>query len=320
MTVNPIIPIPIMAVICIAFIAIKRKGKFPFIRQIIMVILLFMINLRIMIPNDELAVKVHSVEANVLFVIDDTISMVARDYEDGKPRLDGAKKDCEYIIDRMTGSKFAVVSFHNNGQILCPYSKETEFVKNTINAIYPLDVYSAKGSNFEVSKENIMNMLNQGEKMSNGYNVVFFISDGEDNKNDKLPSFAEAGKLVNQGAVLGYGTEKGGKMYARSYNDAEETVVQYYDYDNGYTDAISKINEKNLEKIADDLGVQYVHMTDQKRIDSIIDDILANVEKTTKEDYEQGYDETYYFFAIALLGMFIWEFFLLHKKIRENRI
>lgn len=52
MIINPIIPIWLMAIICIALAIFKRKGKFAYIRQIIMIILLFMINLRMMIPTD----------------------------------------------------------------------------------------------------------------------------------------------------------------------------------------------------------------------------------------------------------------------------
>ena len=324
MTINPIIPIPIMAIICIALLCLKRRGKFPFVRQIIMVLLLFLINLRIMIPNDNVEVTTHTVEANVLFVIDDTISMVARDYDNGQktdaPRLEGVKKDCEYIIDRMTGSKFSVISFHNNSQILCPYSKETEFVKSSINAIYPLDIYSATGSSIEVCKDNMLNMLRHGEKTGTGYNVVFFISDGEDNVNDVLGSFEELKQYIDHGAVLGYGPEKGGEMYVRQYDTKEETLVEYYDYEEGYQTAISKLDETNLKHIASDLGVDYIHMTNKEKLDAVIDDVLTKVATTTKQSFEQGYDETYYIFAFILLGMFVWEFFLMHKTIRENRI
>ena len=37
MRINPIIPIWLMAIICVVLILIKRRGFFPFLRQIIMV-------------------------------------------------------------------------------------------------------------------------------------------------------------------------------------------------------------------------------------------------------------------------------------------
>ena len=49
MIVSPIIPIWLMGIICVILIILKSKNWKTFIRQIIIVILLFLINLRIMI-------------------------------------------------------------------------------------------------------------------------------------------------------------------------------------------------------------------------------------------------------------------------------
>ena len=43
---EPIIPIWLMVIICIGLLAIKRKGIAPYIRQVLIVLLLFAINLR----------------------------------------------------------------------------------------------------------------------------------------------------------------------------------------------------------------------------------------------------------------------------------
>ena len=40
-----------MIILCIGLIALKRKGIIPFIRQILMVVLIFIINLRPMIMS-----------------------------------------------------------------------------------------------------------------------------------------------------------------------------------------------------------------------------------------------------------------------------
>ena len=92
MIINPIIPIWLMAVICIILLVLKRKGIFPYIRQIIVILLLFVINLRIMIP-DEIEVSSPKIDAKVIFVIDNTISMNAVDYNGETERLEGAKTD-----------------------------------------------------------------------------------------------------------------------------------------------------------------------------------------------------------------------------------
>lgn len=113
MIVNPIIPIWIMALICIAIVLINIKnGKYNIIKQIIISILIFMINLRIMVPYKGNENQITN-ELDVLFVIDNTISMVAEDYNQNMKRIEGVKKDCNYIIDNIPGAKFSVISFNN---------------------------------------------------------------------------------------------------------------------------------------------------------------------------------------------------------------
>ena len=109
MIINPIIPIWLMAVICVGIILLKRKGIWPFIRQILIAILLFVINLRIMVPGSVEHVQKQEMNAYVLFVVDDTISMLANDYDDGRTRLEGVREDCSYIMDKLPGARFAVI-------------------------------------------------------------------------------------------------------------------------------------------------------------------------------------------------------------------
>ena len=83
MTINPLIPIPIMLIIVALVIVMKRKGAWNFIRQIIIALLLFLINLRIMIPTGEVPVLTNDID--ILFVVDNTISMLAEDHNgDGR--------------------------------------------------------------------------------------------------------------------------------------------------------------------------------------------------------------------------------------------
>ena len=75
MITNPIIPVWLMGILCVFFLCLKRKGKFNYIRQILIVVLLFVINLRIMISDGEAETVMAG--ADVLFVVDNTISMLA---------------------------------------------------------------------------------------------------------------------------------------------------------------------------------------------------------------------------------------------------
>ena len=95
-----------MVIICVALLAIKRKGIAPYIRQVLMVLILFAINLRPMYISSEVKVLRQKLNCYCIIVVDDTLSMMAEDYDgddDKVTRMDGAKADIEYITKKMTG-------------------------------------------------------------------------------------------------------------------------------------------------------------------------------------------------------------------------
>ena len=179
-----------------------------------------------------------------------------------------------------------------------------------------------KGTDISICKSNILTELKSAE--ANGaYTVVFFISDGEDNKSEKDYGFEELAEYIDYGAVLGYGTEQGGEMYVRSYYDSEDEepqAVQTYSSNLGYVNAISKIDEDNLKHIAKSLGVEYVYMNDVTKLDTIINHVLDNIEVGAQEKTEQGQDDTYFYFVIALLVMVIVECIFTKKQLSERKV
>lgn len=99
MIINPIIPVWLMGILCVFLLFMKRKGTYNLIKQIVIVILLFVINLRIMIGNGD--VDTVTVDADVLFVVDNTISMLAEDYNGTERRMDAVKEDLRYIMEQL---------------------------------------------------------------------------------------------------------------------------------------------------------------------------------------------------------------------------
>ena len=108
----PIIPIWIMIIICIFLIIVILKTNKKDIIKILIIILLFLINLRIMIPSKNSQTLSNNLD--VLFVIDNTLSMNTEDYDGNKTRMYALKKDCKYIMKRLNGAKFSIITFNNN--------------------------------------------------------------------------------------------------------------------------------------------------------------------------------------------------------------
>lgn len=318
MIVSPIIPILLMIPISIIFIAIiiKNKGsKITLINRILITILLFVINLRTMIPKDN--IQIMSNNLDVLFVIDNTISMIADDYGNNKTRLEAVKNDCKYIINELSGAKFSVITFNDICQIVIPYTKDANMTVEAIEAIKIAEPTYAKGSTLNIAIYNMKKTLEASEEKKDRTRVVFFISDGEITNEEKLKSFNSLKKYIYNGAVLGYGTNKGGNMKVKySYKDEEEYLEDKTTNEYPYPKAVSKIDENNLKQIASDIGVEYIHMNKQSDIDKKIKEIKKEIQKgISEEDKKTAYEDIYYIFVIPLIVLVAFEFINYKKRL-----
>ncbi len=112
---------------------------------------------------------------------------------------------------------------------------------------------------------------------------------------------------------MGYGTKEGGNMYVKSYyDDRKELLEDTSDYP--YKPAVSKIDEDNLKKIADDLGVDYINMNDGSALDKVVEKSRGTAESTDKGK-TIGYVDIYYLFAALFAGLVVYEFFDMRKKV-----
>ncbi len=316
MRINPIIPIWLMAILCVGMLFLKRRNMRAYIRQIIAVVLIFLINLRIMVPSANVSTNTQTLDTYVLFVVDDTISMLARDYDGDTERLTAVKKDCSHIIEQLDGAKFAVISFNNNANLVAPYTDNSEYANDVIDSLYPLDSLYARGTSMNVCIDVMTDTLKRAREKADGSVVVFFISDGEITNGDKLESFKSAAKYVDGGAVLGYGTKDGGNMYVKSYYTDQEELLEDT---SGYPrkPAVSKIDEKNLKSIADDLGISYINMNDSTNVDPVIKKIQREATGDSKTGKVKGFVDIYYIFVAMLAVLLVLDFVDIRRKTRE---
>ena len=324
MIINPIIPIWLMSIISIILFIIvlfwnkiirnivkekdktKRQKKlikkylFSIFIKTLIIINLFIINLRIMVVDKGISQNIVS-NVDVLFVIDTTISMKAEDYNGKKTRLEGIYKDTEYIIENLAGANFSVIEFNNSAKVLLPFVDDPDLVISEIYALDAPDEFYATGSSLNIVKETLKEVLEKEKEKENTV-IVFFISDGEitSKKDNKLKSFSDLKQYIDGGAVLGYGTTKGGKMENYILDGEKKYIIDWTTYPS--KDALSRIDEKNLKQLANDLGIDYIKMDKTSNIDSK----LRKIEKTAKtevvgEKKIEFYNDTYYLYSIPLI-------------------
>ena len=310
MTINPIIPIPAMIIICIILLLMKRKGVLPYIVQVLIVILLFVVNLRIMIHSYDVQMKEYPLD--ILFVIDDTISMQAEDYNGENPRMSGVKEDCKHIMDTFPGARYSVITFANEARQMIPYTSDVSMVYQMIGSLHGQSKYYAKGTSFSDVISAMKRTLDKGEDKKT---VVFFISDGEVTNRGRLESFAELSEYIGGGAVLGYGTEEGGYMKAPAYSGEDVEYIEIQDYDYNYVKAVSCIDESNLNEIAEDLDLKYIHMTKTEKIDSTLDGLKNFSDGVSQLQKTEGFTDIYYWFLIPLVALLVFDLIYCKRKL-----
>jgi len=320
MIINPIIPIWLMSILCVLMLCMKRKGVWNFVRQIIIVALVFALNLRIMVRTSD-AEKVE-IDVDVLFIVDNSMSMLAEDFDGDGRRIDAVRSDCDYIMEKLVGARFSVIEFGNYAYRLTPYTDDLNSVRISLSSLEGQTQYYAQGTSLNQPHVVIQEALEKNyERHPERTQILFYFSDGEITaKNEKLQSYSDLADYIDGGAVIGYGTEEGGRMKVHSYEGdyGEPFYMQTRDKSGKLVDAISYLDESNLKRIANDLELNYYHADNEASVRDVILDLtdylneLAEKGKTGTE----GYSETYFWFAIPLVGLLVYDMIYYKRRLR----
>mgnify|MGYP000137204107 CR=1 FL=1 len=225
---------------------------------------------------------------DVVFAIDTTSSMVAEDYDGTNPRLDGVRKDVADLSKELAGARFSIVSFNSASTLVLPYTTDTEAVNSAMGTVTPEITYYSKGSTIDQPLDLLKSHIAQNVKSKPGrVQVLFYFGDGEQTASNKPKSLSPLKSLVQGGAVMGYGTDQGGKMKENTGFDSDQKPEYIKDYSNKDSfetvEAVSKIDEGNLRTIAKDIGISYEHRTAPSGVGSITKSLQSqNLERSVK--------------------------------------
>ena len=314
---NPIVPtinMIIYSVVLIIIVIINRKHIW---NRLLIIILFFIITQRPMIKDVN---NLLYTNLDILFVVDTTVSMNAVDIDEST-RLLKVKKDCLAIMDYFRGANFALITFNNYSAVKTPFTSDLVLLNDLIDDMDIIDPNYAVGSSLDMPYENMKNLLESSKNREDHKQIVFFISDGEltlKNKNNSdSDKYAELRELIDDGAVLGYGSTNGGKIKIEHSIDSSKVV----DEDGFLLDktkkieeaAISKMNEQNLLYLKDKLSLDYYHMTKFSVLEKKLNKIKDNTVKSTGDDSYLD-EDLYYYFSIPLLILLIYELFYYRRN------
>lgn len=210
-------------------------------------------------------VEVLAENADVFILVDTSASIVAEDWGEGKPRLEGVREDVQAIADRYPGARFSLITFDSTTSVRLPLTTDSTALMSALAVLSPEVTDRSSGSSVTQASSVLRQLLGAAaESGQDRARLVFYLGDGEQTAAQEPGSFSDSRKYVGAGLVLGYGTEEGGPMRITSADPAAggEEYIQYRG-----EDARSVIDEENLQRIADQLEIGYAHRSEGAKLE-----------------------------------------------------
>lgn len=227
-----------------------------------MIVVVFVMLLRPGIPGG--TSQTLATDTDVVIVVDTTASIVAEDWAGDRPRIDGVRTDVQAIVDEYPGARFALISFDAAAQLRLPLTTDATALMSSLDVMRPEVTDQSRGSSIGIANRMLADTLSAAAKASpERSRMVFYLGDGEQTASSEPESFASSAKYVDGGAVLGYGTTDGGPMRKTTGQGTEGG--DYIEYQG--QPALSVIDEDNLRKVSEQLGVEYQARAADARIE-----------------------------------------------------
>lgn len=308
--------VPVAALAVIALTKAKGRSRALWAMRLVMLFACFFMFLRPGIPGG--ATQTLATDTDIVLVVDTTASIVAEDWDGDKPRLDGVRADVQAIVDEYPGARFALITFDASADLRMPLTTDTTALVSSLEVLRPEVTSQSRGSSIGIANQLLTDTLaGAAEASPDRSRMVFYFGDGEQTVTSAPEPFDGSEKYTDAGAVLGYGTAEGGpmKLTTGSLGGSSSEYIQYEG-----ADALSVIDEGNLETIAAELGVEYQHRTADAAI------TLPEAPSTTTSYAQSGsvgnVTELYWIAAlvvVALLGVELTRASMLVARLRLLR-
>ncbi|GAA3669538.1 vWA domain-containing protein [Microbacterium marinilacus] len=249
-------------VACLAVLRLRRARRggerLSWALRLAVVIACAVLALRPGLPGGE--TRTLATETDVVLLVDTTASIVAEDWGDGRPRLEGVREDVEAIVEAYPGARFALITFDSAAEVRLPLTTDTSALRSALEVLTPEVTQQSRGSSIGVAHQTLAETLEAAASASpDRSRMVFYLGDGEQTAESPPESFDDSAALIDDGAVLGYGTHEGGPMKTQRGGVPGEGGDEYIL--DGSERALSIVDEAALEGVAAELGVGYQHRT-----------------------------------------------------------
>lgn len=344
MITNPVLPGWALVLIAVVFggfalwrLIAQRKNRRPalmWLGRLGMIALLLVIASRPTIPTDGQGPKASG-GLEVYVVVDTTSSMAAEDWGGAQPRLDGVKADIGEIVDRLAGAQFSLVTFDAAAVQRVPLTSDSSAMLSAVSVLRQEVTTYSRGSSIDEAVPLLSQLLSDAKTQNpDQRRVLFYLGDGEQTADVEPGTFDELAPYLEGGAVLGYGTDAGGRMQEffgerpTQFGDtatsepvdpsAEPEPPTYIQDGTTGAEAISVVDETALQAIADQLGVQYLHRSADSSVAPAVTGITVG-DLTVQEGEPDSSVELYWIFVIPFGALVLVELYSVGGLLIELR-
>ena len=242
---------------------------------------------------------------DIMIALDVSKSMLAQDIKPN--RLERAKQAISKLIDKLSNDRIGIVVFAGKAYLQMPLTGDHGAAKMYLSSA-STDVVPTQGTVISDALKMCYSSFNSKEKK---YKAVVLISDGEDHDEGALKI---AGDMADEGIVIntvGIGSSQGSTFIDELTNQPKT--------DNEGNIVITKLNEEELQKIAEKGNGSYQLFSNTDELVNKLDAQLSSMDqRTVVEDSLVNYENYFPYFLMLALLLLVIELFISERKKIQN--
>ncbi|PLS30137.1 VWA domain-containing protein [Bifidobacterium margollesii] len=263
-------------------------------------------------PSTVVRTQSRAVNATDVFIaVDVTGSMAVKDAHYGGgaiTRLEAAGKVVNDVTARYPDASFAAIGFGTSATLDVPITPDARAIDNWARTLQAEPTSTSSGSNLDKAVDVLLpTMKTVRQQHPDDTIIVVYISDGEQNTNQTRRTFSSLRAYADTGISVGVGSTAGGNI-PRIGDDGKVIAGQYVKDPSTGSPDVSKLDEKNLKAIADEMSGSYVHV-DANRVIGEQDAAEASKDYRMTQTHKSRTHTVpvVWPFAAALCALLVWE-------------
>ena len=257
--------------------------------------------------NPKMGTKLKTIKregVDIVFALDVSKSMLAEDIAPN--RLEKAKQIISKIINKLGSDRVGIIIYAGNAYPLLPITTDQAAAKMFLQNADP-DMVSSQGTAINEALKLAKSYYDDDEQ-TNRY--LFIVSDGEDHEENVSYIADQASKEGIKIFTIGVGMPKGEPIPLKRNG----TFIGYKKDRKGEV-VITQLNDKILQKIANDGNGQYLLGNNTTKTVEYIDELLLKADKKEFEtkQFSDFKDQFQWFIGLGILFLVL-DAFMLNKK------